>query len=75
MNILSTSEGLTVFNGSAYRQIEKQEDKKMGILMESIDFNECLKKKKELEKEAETTTPEEVKDEKVEENKNQIRLK
>ena len=36
----------------------------MGILMESIDFNECLKKKKELEKEAETTTPEEVKDEK-----------
>ena len=47
----------------------------MGILMESIDFNECLKKKKELEKEAETNTPEEVKDEKVEENKNQIRLK
>lgn len=66
---------LIVFSGSAYRQIEKQEDKKMGILMESIDFNECLKKKKELEKEAETTTPEEVKDEKVEENKNQIRLK
>ena len=62
MNILSTSEGLIVFSGSAYRQIEKQEDKKMGILMESIDFNECLKKK-------------EVKDEKVEENKNQIRLK
>ena len=75
MKILSTSEGLIVFSGSAYRQIEKQEDKKMGILMESIDFNECLKKKKELEKEAETTTPEEVKDEKVEENKNQIRLK
>ena len=47
----------------------------MGILMESIDLNECIKKKKELEKEAETTTPEEVKDEKVEENKNQIRLK
>ena len=48
---------------------------KMGIFMDSIDFNECLKKKKELKKEAETTTPEEVKDEKVEENKNQIRLK
>ena len=74
MNILSTSEGLIVFSGSAYRQIEKQEDK-MGIFMDSIDFNECLKRKKELEKEAETTTPEEVKDEKVEENKNQIRLK
>ena len=28
MNILSTSEGLIVFSGSAYRQIEKQEDKK-----------------------------------------------
>ena len=48
-------------------QIEKQGDKKMGILMDSIDFNECLKKKKELEKEAETTTPEEVREEKVEE--------
>ncbi len=29
----------------------------MGILMDSIDFNECLKKKKELEKEAEQTSP------------------
>ena len=38
----------------------------MGIFMDSIDFNECLKKKKELEKEAETTAPEEVKEEKVE---------
>ena len=47
----------------------------MGILMESIDFNECLKKKKELEKEAETTTPEEVKDEKVEENKKPNKIK
>lgn len=42
---------------------------KMGILMESIDFNECLKKKKELEKEAESTAPEEVREEKVEEKK------
>ena len=32
MNILSTSEGLTVFDGSAYRQIEKQEDKKWEFL-------------------------------------------
>lgn len=40
--------------------------------MESIDFNECLKKKKELEKEAETTTPEEVKEEKVEEKRKEI---
>ena len=37
----------------------------MGIFMDSIDFNECLKKKKELENEAETTTPEEVRGEKV----------
>ena len=41
----------------------------MGILMDSIDFNECLKKKKELEKEAGSTAPEEVKEEKVEEKK------
>lgn len=47
----------------------------MGIFMDSIDFNECLKKKKESEKAAESTAPEEVKEEKVEENKNQIRLK
>ena len=40
---------------------------KMGILMDSIDFNECLKKKKELEKEAESTVPEEVQEEKSEE--------
>ena len=40
--------------------------------MESIDFNECLKKKIELEKEAETTTPEEVKEEKVEEKRKEI---
>lgn len=40
---------------------------KMGIFMDSIDFNECLKKRKELKKEAETTTPEEVKEEKAEE--------
>ena len=39
----------------------------MGIFMDSIDFNECLKRKKELEKEAETTAPEEVKEEEVEE--------
>ena len=39
----------------------------MGILMDSIDFNECLNKKKELEKEAETTTPEDVQEEKAEE--------
>lgn len=39
----------------------------MGIFMDSIDFNECLKKKKELEKEAESTSPEEVREEKVEE--------
>lgn len=38
----------------------------MGIFMDSIDFNECLKRKKELEKEAETTAPEELKEEKVE---------
>lgn len=38
----------------------------MEIFMDSIDFNECLKRKKELEKEAETTAPEEVKEEKVE---------
>ena len=42
---------------------------KMGISMDSIDFNECLKKKKELEKEAESTAPEEVREEKVEEKK------
>ena len=41
----------------------------MGIFMDSIDFNECLKKKKELEKEAESTAPEEVREEKVEEKK------
>lgn len=41
----------------------------MGIFMDSIDFNECLKKKKELEKEAESTSPEEVREEKVEEKK------
>ena len=41
----------------------------MGIFMDSIDFNECLKKKKELEKEAGSTAPEEVKEEKVEEKK------
>lgn len=41
----------------------------MGIFMDSIDFNECLKKKKELEKEARSTAPEEVKEEKVEEKK------
>lgn len=39
----------------------------MGIFMDSIDFNECLKRKKELEKVAETTAPEEVKEKKVEE--------
>lgn len=39
----------------------------MGIFMDSIDFNECLKRKKELEKEAGSTAPEEVKEEKVEE--------
>ena len=32
----------------------------MGIFMDSIDFNECLKRKKELEKVAETTAPEKV---------------
>ena len=42
---------------------------KMGIFMDSIDFNECLKKKKELEKEAESTASEEVREEKVEEKK------
>ena len=63
MNILSTSRSLTVCNGSAYR------GQKMGIFMDSIDFNECLKKKKELEKEAESTAPEEVREEKVEEKK------
>lgn len=42
---------------------------KMGIFMDSIDFNECLKKKKELEKEAESTAQEEVREEKVEEKK------
>ena len=67
MNILSTSEGLTVFNGSAYRQIKKTGGQKMGIFMDSIDFNECLKRKKESEKAAESTAPEEVKEEKVEE--------
>ena len=36
MNILSTSEGLTVFNGSAYRQIEKQEDKKWEFLWTAL---------------------------------------
>lgn len=41
----------------------------MGIFMDSIDFNECLKKKKESEKAAESTAPEEVKEEKVEEKK------
>ena len=41
----------------------------MGIFMDSIDFYECLKKKKELEKEARSTAPEEVKEEKVEEKK------
>ena len=41
----------------------------MGIFMDNIDFNECLKKKKELEKEAESTSPEEVREEKVEEKK------
>lgn len=77
MNILSTSEGLTVFNGSAYRQIEKTGGQKMGIFMDSIDFNECLKKKKELEKEAGSTAPEEVKEEKVEgkEDKKEIKEK
>ncbi len=39
----------------------------MGIFMDSIDFNECLKRKKESEKAAESTAPEEVKEEKVEE--------
>lgn len=42
---------------------------KMGIFMDSIDFNECLKKRKELEKEAESTAPEEMREEKVEEKK------
>ena len=37
---------------------------KMGIFMDSIDFNECLKKKKD-----ESTAPEEVREEKVEEKK------
>ena len=41
----------------------------MGIFMDSIDFNECLKKKIELDKEAESTSPEEVREEKVEEKK------
>lgn len=41
----------------------------MGIFMDSINFNECLKKKKELEKEAESTASEEVREEKVEEKK------
>lgn len=36
----------------------------MGIFMDSIDFNECLKRKKELEKEAETTAPEKVEEKK-----------
>lgn len=49
----------------------------MGIFMDSIDFNECLKKKKELEKEAGSTAPEEVKEEKVEgkEDKKEIKEK
>lgn len=48
----------------------------MGIFMDSIDFNECLKRKKELEKEAGSTAPEEVKEEKVEEeDKKEIKEK
>lgn len=49
MNILSTSEGLTVFNGSAYRQIEKQEDKKWEFLWTALILtNERLSRKRNV---------------------------